>query len=287
MTVVPVLEVGGTHVTAALVDTAVWRAGSVFRRGLDSGAAAEDIVAVLAGAGRQAHPHRAARWVVALPGPFDHATGVAWFSEVGKFDALYGFDLGAALRRTLPCDEVRFVNDAAAFTTGQWLSGAARGANRTVGVTLGTGVGSAWLVAGVAVRDGPGVPPGGRLDLVAVDGVPLEHLVSRRAVLAGYARLVGDRAAGVDVVDVAERARTGDRAAARALREAMSVLGAVLAPRTAAFEAEVVVVGGSIALSWDLVGPPLVAALTGRTARVLPARADVDCTLVGAVRAVG
>lgn len=278
MTVVPVLEIGGTHVTAALVDTTSWRADSVCRRALDSGAPAAAIVASLAEAGRLVGPGR--RWVVALPGPFDHQTGVAWFAEVGKFDALHGVDLGAELRRALPCDEVRFVNDAEAFTTGQWLVGAARGANRVVGVTLGTGVGSAWLVDGVAVRDGPGVPPGGRLDLVTVDGVPLENLVSRRALLARYARLTGDRQ--VDVADVAARARTGDAPAARALEEAVSVLGAVLALRAAAFEANVVVVGGSIALSWDLVGPPLSARIAG----LVPARAEAACTLAGAVRAV-
>lgn len=279
MTVVPVLEIGGTHVTAALVDTAVWRAGSVCHHGLDSGAAAEEIVATLVGAARHVRPHRARTWVVALPGPFDHETGIAWFAEVGKFDALHGFDLGAALRRALPCAEVRFVNDAEAFATGQWLVAAA---DRLVGVTLGTGVGSAWLVGGVAVHDGPGVPPGGRLDLVTVDGVPLEELVSRRAVLAAYARLAGDRAADADVVDVASRARTGDAAAARALGDAMAVLGAVLAPRAAAFGADVVVVGGSIAMSWDLVGPPLAA----RIPRMVPARAGEESTLVGAVRAV-
>ena len=264
---IPVLEIGGTHVTAALVDPSEWTVGSVHRRALDSGASAASIVAVLADAGR---PFRARRWVVALPGPFDYSAGVGWFAEVGKFDALHGVDLGAALRRALPCSSVCFVNDAVAFATGQW-----RGEHRLVGVTLGTGVGSAWLVDGVAIRDGPGVPPEGRLDLVTVDGGPLEDLVSRRAILAAYP-------AGVDVVDVASRARAGDAAAARALEEAMSVLGAVLAPRAAAFGADVVVVGGSIARSWDLVGPPLAARLPG----VVPAQAEVERTLIGAVRAV-
>ncbi|MDQ3403643.1 MAG: ROK family protein [Actinomycetota bacterium] len=292
MTVVPVLELGGTHVTAARVDVTEWnvRVGSVVRRGLDSRADVDEIVATLIDVCRRVHPHPAQHWVVAAPGPFDYAAGVAWFADVGKFDTLHGFDLGDRMRRELSCQQVYFVNDAEAFATGQWLSGAARGARRMVGVTLGTGVGSAWLVDGLAVFDGPGVPPGGRLDLLDVAGSPLEDLVSRRAILSRYASLAPDGAKDVDVVDVARRARFDDSAAARAMREAMMVLGAVLAPRVAAFEAEVLVIGGSIARSWDLVGPPLatamaeVAAVTGRSVRLVPA-SDNESTLLGAVHA--
>ncbi|WP_219416759.1 ROK family protein [Pseudonocardia nigra] len=293
MTVVPVLEVGGTHVTAARVDTARWAVprGSTIRSNLDSGGEIQDIVAALAGAGRRAHPRPVRRWGVAVPAPFDYEAGVAWFSDVGKFDSLHGLDLRVALRHVLSSAEVHFVNDAEAITTGQWLSGAARGARRALGVTRGTGVGSAWLVNGVAVQEGPGVAPGGRLDLLEVDGSPLEHLVSRRAMLAPYAQLAGDDAPVADAVDLAEWARGGNSAvAARALHEAMRALGAVLAPRGAAFEADVIVVGGSVALSSDLVVPPLaaavddVAALTGCTVRLVPAQTGVDGALIGAAR---
>ncbi len=293
MKVVPVLEVGGTHVTAALVDTSAWRVapGSVVRRDLDAAAPSQEIVAVLGSTGRRVHPDPAAQWCVAIPGPFDYQAGVAWFAGVGKFDALYGLDLGRALLRALRTEAVHFVKDAEAFTIGEWLVGAARDCRRAVGVTLGTGVGSAWLVDGSAVREGPGVPPEGRLDLLEVDGAPLEQSVSRRAILARYATLAGEAAAGVDVVDVAERARSGEAAALRTLHETLSMLGGVLAPRAAAFDADVVVVGGSIASSWDVVGPPLVAAVagvttsSGRVVRLVPAEGGADAALVGAARA--
>jgi glucokinase len=63
------------------------------------------------------------------------------------------------------------------------------------------------------------------------------------------------------VLDVALLARAGDRRARQVFDDAFSVLGSVLAPWLAGFEASVLVVGGSMAGSWDLVRPPLVGAL--------------------------
>lgn len=104
-----------------------------------------------------------ARWGVAVPGPFDYAKGVALFAGVGKFEALYGVDVRAALLGGLwqrPGDVV-FLNDAHAFLAGEWTGGAAHGHRRAVGITLGTGVGSAFLADGLIREDGSGVPPGG------------------------------------------------------------------------------------------------------------------------------
>jgi glucokinase len=125
-------------------------------------------------------------------------------------------------------------------------------------VTLGTGIGSAFLIDGIAQRHGPGVPPDGRLDLVRVDGRPLEDRVSRRAIRARYSALIGDPAAGhLDVRDIASRAGAGDPDATRAVDGALHVLGRVVAPMALTFGATVLVVGGSIALAWEVIDAPL------------------------------
>ncbi|MGH1552605.1 hypothetical protein ACRAWF_12420 [Streptomyces sp. L7] len=124
-----------------------------------------------------------------------------------------------------------------------------------MGITLGTGVGSAFL-ADSRIRDhGPGVPPEGRMDLTEIDGRPLEDTVSRRAILARY----GDPAA--DVHDIADRARAGEERARRVLHDVFTDLGAVLGPRLLDFGATALVVGGSMARSWDLLAPALTAGL--------------------------
>ncbi|WBB60600.1 ROK family protein [Streptomyces sp. WMMC500] len=258
---IPVLEIGGTHVTAALVSPRTAAVATRVRRPLDAQARAGDILgAVLRCARRLPAAPAGARWGVAVPGPFDYAKGVALFADVGKFDALYGVDVRAALLDGLPGNpsDVAFRNDAHAFLAGEWTAGAARGHTRAVGITLGTGVGSAFLADGALRTTGPGVPPEGRMDLTRTGGRPLEEVVSRRAILSRYGAAAG---AAVDVREIAERARAGEERARRVLDAAFGALGAELGPRLAAFRATVLVVGGSMAESWDLVAPPLAAAL--------------------------
>jgi len=290
---IPVLEIGGTHVSAALVDTGPWRvvAGSADRSALDAGGAAEEIVATVLDAARSLRPDEGSPWGVAIPGPFHYARGVADYHGVGKFDALRGFDLGDTLRRHLTrgTGEVHFLNDAEAFAVGEWLAGAAKGYGRVVGVTLGTGVGSAFLVDGLGQSQGSGVPPEGRLDLLEVVGRPLEDTVSRRAILARYAVLTGQAGTEpLDVRDIASRARSGDVEAGLAIAEPLRALGRVLAPRAMQFGADIVVFGGSISLAWDVIEAPLrngmSEATTGASnaSTVAPAQRTEEAALLGA-----
>lgn len=278
MSAVPVLEIGGTHVTAAVVDP---EAGSVLeshRRALDASGSSSAIVSeLLACAGLIAAPERAT-WGVAVPGPFDYENGIGLFHGVAKFEALNGFDLGAALLGGLPGSPagVRFLNDADAFGLGEYALGATSGHARAIALTLGTGIGSAFLADGSVVSSGPSVPPEGSVHLLSIDGRPLEDTVSRRAILAAYGR------PGVDVVDVAEAARGGDEAAASVLWSAFHALGSALRPWVDSFGATIVVVGGSMARSWDLVAPPLTAGLHGPD--VVRARHESEAALLGAGR---
>ncbi|MET7778335.1 ROK family protein [Streptomyces mirabilis] len=259
---IPVLEIGGTHVTAALVDLRDGRVTSRTRKPLDADGDAEDILGVVRHCADGPPVPPGARWGVAAPGPFDHARGVALFKGVGTFDALYGMDLRAALLdglRQRPGDVV-FLNDAHAFLTGEWSTGTVRGHRRAVGITLGTGVGSAFLADGRICDSGPGVPLEGRMDLT--------H-------------------------DIAGRARAGEARAQRVLDDVFTGLGVALGPRLRDFGATALVVGGSMARSWDIVAPALSTGLvTGgwtagarRTRAMKPAGPAGDAALVGAARA--
>jgi glucokinase len=260
----PVIDVGGTHVTAALVDTARWRTveGARHRTPLNSGGSAAAIVGSLATAIAPLGDIGASVLGVSMPGPFDYGAGIGRFRDVGKFDALNGVDVGAALRSALsvPPAGIVFVNDASAFAIGEWVAGAAQGADRTVGITLGTGVGSAFLDHGRAVSAGPSVPPGGYAHRLRIGGRPLEDVVSRRAIVAAYQSETAGQA-GVDVDVIARYAGGGDAAARRVLDHAMGALGEALRPWLVRFRADVLVVGGGIAASWDLIEPALHASL--------------------------
>lgn len=252
----PAIEIGGSHVSAALVDSS-GVVGPICRAALDRNADAAALLETIADVASCIGADAGAAWGVAVPGPFDYDAGIARYHGVGKFEALSGVDVGAALMaavRPSP-SSVRFVGDAIAFALGEWASGSARGRARVAALTLGTGVGSAFLVDGSAVTDGAAVPPEGRADLITRDGVGLEEFVSGRAILASHQRLEGTSVPSV--ADVARRAQGGDQVAGRVLEHAYRTLGEMLRPYFGAFRPEVLVVGGGISAAWALVEPPL------------------------------
>jgi glucokinase len=250
---IPVLEVGGTHVSAALVRPDTWAVTATTRLDLDPAADADTLLDRFAAAAAELDLPSACAWGVAMPDPFDYERGVGRFEGVGKFESLNGIDVRAGLRCRLRPEptNVAFLNDADAFALGEWTAGAAKDATRCVGVTLGTGIGSGWLVDGRVVD--PGNPPGGRAHRLHVAGRPLEDVVSRRAIRRAFADAGGDP--GADVREITAAAQHDDRRAEQVVGTAFRALGAALGPVIAAFRADIVVVGGSMAASWQYYQP--------------------------------
>jgi predicted NBD/HSP70 family sugar kinase len=261
---VPVLEIGGSHVTAAVVNlpSAAVMPGTLRRDPLNASGPASAILESIITCARRLPTPRGAAWGVAIPGPFDYQRGVALFTGVGKFDSLYGINLTTALTARLPGPPgpLRFLNDAHAFLRGEWLFGAAAGHDRCAGITLGTGIGSAFLLHGRIQHHGPAVPPQGRVDLLRINGRPLEEVVSSRAITHAYQRRAAATVTGV--AEIASRATNGDPIAANVLHTAFERLGAALAPWLAAFHATILVAGGAMTGSWELIKPALHAGLS-------------------------
>jgi glucokinase len=257
---VAVLDVGGTHVTSAVVDTSSWQLhGAPTRLPVSSDDPAPAIIDRFAQAGAALQVPAGWAWGVAMPDPFDYTAGVALFHGVGKFESLYGQDIRIGLMDGLPARPcgIAFINDADAFVLGEWLNGAATGSSRCAGITLGTGVGSGFVADGMIVDSGPDVPPGGRAHRLLVGNAPLENQMSRRAIRRAYAARTGvDLAASPDVAEICARARSGEAPATATLAHGLRTLGAAIAPFVSRFGAEVLVIGGSMAASWDVLEPP-------------------------------
>jgi glucokinase len=284
--VTPAIEIGGSHVSAALVGSS-GTLGPICRAPLDRDADAATLLNTVVAVASRIGARPGAAWGVAVPGPFDYAAGIGRYHDVGKFESLNGVDVGKALRagvRPSP-SSAHFVGDAIAFALGEWTSGPAAGRTRIAALTLGTGIGSAFLVAGRPLTSGPAVPPEGRADLLtADDGQGLEELVSGRAVLAAYRRFNG--APAPSVADVVRRARSGDAVAGRVLERAYRTLGEMLGPYLDAFRPEILVVGGGISAAWPLIEPPLRAGLGGLRVPVVQSADTETSALRGAAAAV-
>ena len=274
------LEIGGAHVTAARVEpaTASVDLGSRIRIDFDPRGPREELLGAILGAAAAVNTPAVGHWAVASPGPFDYERGIFQILGLAKLEELYDIDLRTELMTTLRLrnpDAVCFLNDANAFLLGEAWAGAARGHARAVGVTLGTGLGSAFLVDDEIVEDGPEVPPGGCLHVVEFRGAPVETVLSARGLLARYQGL-GGSAAGAR--EVAERARSGEPAARETFDGFAADLAEFLAPWIDRFRPSCLVVGGGIARAWDLLGEPL----EGLADTVAPAERIDDAPLLGA-----
>ena len=277
------MDVGGSHVSAAIIDST----GTTIRRrdrSLDSSAGREALLGQLLGPARElAEPGMS--WVIALPGPFDYPAGVGSFAGVGKFQSIAGLPLREPIATALgaPPAEVRFVNDAIAYGIGEWAADAER-LRRLVCITLGTGVGSAFLDRGLPVESGSDVPPHGWAFLIEVDGAPLEHSVSTAAIVEAYRRATGRTR---EVRDIATGALAGDAPARAVFERTMHILGAALAPYISRFATDELVIGGGISRSWSVIEEPLLAGLGTEhphlsDLRVRPAVLGDDAPLLGA-----
>jgi glucokinase len=276
--VVGALDIGGTHVTAGRVriESKVVEAGTLVRVPFPSDAGSE-LDCVVEAAAAIASPELR-RLGVAAPGPFDYANGISRITH--KLPGLYRVDLRHELGSALDLAEIAFVNDAEAFLLGEWWAGAARGQSRVLGITLGTGLGSAFLEQGRFVRSNPRAPADGALYTLAFRGAPVEETISRRALLAAYG---ASSEAGTDVEQIAARGRAGERRARLVFRELAADLAEFLVPALRSFAPTCLVVGGSIARAWDLLGPVLEQRLAAfRPLLVTRAAGIDDAPLLGA-----
>jgi glucokinase len=281
------VDIGGSHVSAGrvVIRNGEFEIDNPVRLDLSPRVSSVDFIEALRRAITATGDIGQAPIGIAVPGPFDYANGVARYTGVGKFDALFGLDVGYALASELGVSRarLRFIKDADAYASGEWLAGAGDRPDRLVCLTLGTGVGSSFCVRGRPVSSSPGVPEGGDVYHLTVRGAPLEDSVSSRAFEAAYQRRSGD---AVAVRELAQLARTGDPTAREVLENGMRDLADALSPALAEFRPDVVVLGGAMSRSGDILLPAFADGLaTQLTAppRLVLSRDPDHAPLIGAV----
>lgn len=281
-----VADVGGSHITTAIAQVENANAEVTARSSVevDSHDTADNILDSWATACRRIDQGDAQAWTFAMPDPFDYETGLALFEGVGKFENLYNVNVreGLAARLNIEPAKIKFIHDATSYAIGEWAFGELKGSHRMIMLTLGTGVGSGFLVHGKPVKSGDTVPINGTIHRDTIDGRPLEDVVSTRAITANYRDLTGSRAT---VEQITKLVRAGQVEAKMVFNEAIRKLGTAMAHWVEVFEADALVLGGSITKSWDVIEHPFKEGL-GSKAENLTVRATTlfdDAPLLGAV----
>lgn len=258
------IDIGGSHITAALVDLTSRTIvdGSWNRCHIDSQGNATEIISAWSEVIRTAFDHVPAgqQYIgIGMPGPFDYEAGISLMKDQHKYDALYGLNVKTLLAEQLglTSQHIRFINDAGCFLQGEVFGGAASGMNHVVGITLGTGLGSAVYHGDLAADADLWCSP-------FKDGIAEDYL-STRWFVKRYETLTGRTVKNV-------KEMIGRLPEEPVVQTVMNEFAVNLATFLTGFvrreNAEMVVLGGNIANAADLFMPALTAALAANDIHV-------------------
>lgn len=197
----------------------------------------------------------------AFPGPFDYEKGISWMEH--KFDNLYGVDIPATLRKVLEVPNVedlqfRFVNDASGFAIGECFCGSGKDSHRVMAVTLGTGVGSGFVVDGVLDEVSDRIPPAGAVWDLPFEGGIVDENFSTRWFVKRWGDLTGQQIRGAK--DVADEFDVDPRAN-QVFAEFGTRLAKFASPWLEKFGADAFVMGGNISREYPKFKEALLAGL--------------------------
>jgi glucokinase len=148
-------DIGGSHIAVALIDTATREIipGTRKRKEIDTSKSAEEIFASWSYLIKQSFETvntKPSKIGIAMPGPFDYVNGISYIKDQNKYDSLYGLNIKEKLAEKLEVsiNDILILNDAACFLRGEVFCGAGQGFKQVMGLTLGTGFGSARSLNG-------------------------------------------------------------------------------------------------------------------------------------------
>ncbi|WP_443944427.1 ROK family protein [Pedobacter sp. AW1-32] len=260
------VDIGGSHITTGLVDLDHKQLieGSIKRKFIDSKAASADILDGWSAIIRESYAAHSTSEItvgIAMPGPFDYKMGISLIKDQDKFKSLYQINVKQELAKRLgiSAENIRFINDAAGFLQGEVFAGAAKGKTGVMGLTLGTGLGSAFCInfkaTDAALWDSP-----------FLSGIAEEYL-STQWFTKRYKELTQQELAGVkELVTLLPESH----AATRVFMEFGNNLAQFLIPIINENEIDTVIIGGNIAQAFNEFAPELTATLKGN---------QVDATL--------
>lgn len=183
---------------------------------------------------------------IAMPGPFDYENGIGLFTgENAKFQCLNKVNVELELKEKLNLPEisVRFINDATAFAIGEYFLGQLKGCKHTLAITLGTGLGSAFLSDGIPVIVDEKVPENGCIWHLPFENGIADDYFSTRGLVNRYFERTGTKLKGVK--ELAELSKENSLAL-ELFHDFGEKLALFLAPWFKSFQVEAIVFGGNI-----------------------------------------
>ncbi|WP_114750777.1 ROK family protein [Pleomorphovibrio marinus] len=182
---------------------------------------------------------------IAMPAPFDYKNGIAYLRDQGKFSALYGMNIKAHFAEQLGIDseKIIFTNDAAAFLQGEIDYRGLEDSSRLMGITLGTGLGTAFRLEGMA-------------EDAELWSSPFRDLIAEDYLGTNWFKTWSSVNYGLEINGLKPLLEEVDRAIAEeALREFGQNLGEFLVPHLKEKGIDTLIVGGNISKAANLFLP--------------------------------
>ncbi len=275
------VDIGGSHVTAAVVDLGANTVLShtLTRQELNSQANSVHILDVWTNTIQQTCAKIATAPVylgISMPGPLDYEKGVCMINGQDKYDALFGLNIKGLLAYRLNMDiaHIGFVNDAVAFLSGEILGGAAKNGKNIIGLTLGTGLGSAKALNNLEVSDAE------LWKMPFKDSIAEEYL-STRWFVKQYLEKTGKKIHNVK--DLLRLAQSGETEALQVFKEFGTNLGQfLLLFIKLEGDVDTVVLGGNIAKTVEFFKSEVLQILVGQNVDINQAILSEDAALIGA-----
>ncbi|WP_103071981.1 ROK family protein [Aquimarina sediminis] len=188
---------------------------------------------------------------IAIPGPFDYHNGIFAFKMEQKYASLFCLNIKEILKKKLQLSDdipIRFYNDAACFGIGEVWRGKLKSIKRGLGITLGAGFGATFLFHGLPLLSGDGIPKDGELyHITYKDGIADDYF-STRWFVKRYKEITD--ASINNVKELTEASLENDVAVEQVFDEFSQNLADFLSPWLKSYDAEAIVIGGSIAKAW-------------------------------------
>ena len=274
-------DIGGTHITAALIDlnSKSIIPDSVKRTHVNAAGTADEIIKAWADCIKEARLDKKVESIcLAIPGPFDYEAGISLITGQAKYENLYKLNVKDMLAAVLgfPVQSIFLENDAACFLQGEVFSGAASNyAKETViGITLGTGLGSAIYRSGTS-KDGD------MWRWPFKEGIAEDYICTRWFVKR-WKEITGESVNGVrEILESDSPKKKADQLFA----EFNSHLSAFLFDFIANESPAAIVIGGNIAKAYDWFGPTLTSIINSKHSSIKIEQAILgeEAPLAGAV----
>lgn len=218
---------------------------------------------------------------IAFPGPFDYQKGIIESHPNGKFGPLTNLNLKEALLDRLPesCD-IHFQNDATCFGLGEYFYGN-YDHSRILALTLGSGIGSAFIESGIPIRKSNRVPDGGEVYYLPYRDAKADDYFSTRWFVQKA------KTKGLNIKGVKELVESKNRKIIVDIFDEFAHNFIHFFSKIALdFNATMIVIGGNISLAWKHFGNQLIKNFEQKNIQIIQSQLGEKAICLGAARSM-